>query len=120
MHRVVYRLASSGDTGLLSLWRAEQPFPDPDKKPTDEVLLTDGLTLFEVSVFDGANWVDQWPVQDEEGCPRAVRIRFAWGGAGLRTPITVLKTIDVTYWPKARTAPTRRGFQRESVPEGRI
>jgi len=119
VHRVLYRLVPSGETGLLSLWRAEQPFPDPERKPTDEVLLTDGLARFEVSVFDGANWVDQWPAQDEEGLPRALRIRFAWAGAGSGAPVTILKTIDVSYWPKAGTPVTRRGFGPGPGAEGR-
>jgi len=111
VRRVVYRLKpSTTRTGCLALRRAEQPYASAEDAFSEDVLLTDELIDFEVSVFDGASWVGEWPQEDVTKVPFGVRIRFSLAGCKRSAQWSILKTIDVVHYPKAGAPPARRSF----------
>jgi prepilin-type N-terminal cleavage/methylation domain-containing protein len=106
LSRVSYRTARKGAEGTQALWRSEQPFFADADETGPETMLTDALAAFEVSVFDGAAWTDEWPPEDEPAVPSAVRIRIGLAEGPRVQQTVVVRPLELAALP-GRAEPGR-------------
>jgi prepilin-type N-terminal cleavage/methylation domain-containing protein len=100
VRRVTYHLAASQATpGTYALWRAVADYPSKQKPLDKGALLADGLSTFEASAFDGAQWVNQWPKGEGTGLPAGVRLSF--GLAGREESVMVAVNVSAARPPAA-------------------
>ncbi len=88
--RVAYLVTSSSTGTGVALQRDVAPFPG-EEVPPRSATLTPELGAFRVEVFDGEQWYEVWPPEEEEDyrLPRAVRVKFAPAGGEPETELTV-------------------------------
>ncbi len=85
LRRVVYGIGADAENAPV-LFRAEQPLAGPGAfaPPVTNALAT-GVESFRVSVYDGAEWSEEWSSAGSS-CPRAARIELtARHGSGTNT-----------------------------------
>jgi len=85
LHRVTYRVGADSKSET-ALFRENQPLAGPGAfaPPVTNVLASD-VESFRVSVYDGAEWNDEWSSVDA-ACPRAARIELTVRhGSGTKT-----------------------------------
>ena len=85
LHRVAYRVGT-GSKDAIVLFRENQPLAGPSAftPPVTNVLASD-VESFHVSVYDGAEWKDEWS-SGGVACPRAARIELtAKYGSGTKS-----------------------------------
>ena len=75
VHRVTYRVGAGAENDIVLL-REHQPLAGPGAS-ADPVtnILARGVELFRVSVYDGADWKEEWSSAGGP-CPRAARIEL--------------------------------------------
>ncbi len=73
---VEYR-AEKGENGGINLVRERQPLAGPQTRDTcgTNILIT-GISRFQITVFDGEEWQESWPVDDQVRCPKAAHIEI--------------------------------------------
>ena len=84
--RIAYRVTTD-EHGDRWLTREFQPLAGPGADlPPETNLLVRGVAAFNVMVFDGSEWVAEWPVPDMPICPEAARVELVVNeGSGPRT-----------------------------------
>jgi len=77
IYQVRYALRSAGVTGKYSLIRQCWPFrvPQADARVTEEELVKN-VTQFQMQVFNGDQWTNQWGMKDADGLPLAARVKI--------------------------------------------
>jgi hypothetical protein len=93
---VTYVLRTDSEAeGKLVLLRGEREYT-PGKAPPDRPLerLATGLTFWELSFYDGSQWLSQWK---RKAMPVAVRLQVSFEGEEQRQC-----TIEMTFAPMAR------------------
>ncbi|MBU0678382.1 MAG: GspJ family type II secretion system protein [Verrucomicrobia bacterium] len=84
IHRVQYVLDTEGNSGRLL--RLVRPTGGPASTlPPVTNILASGVTDLSFSASDGAAWFETWPVSEEGGLPKAMRLRLAAGSDAAET-----------------------------------
>jgi hypothetical protein len=62
---ISYFVVENPETGLMTLYRREDPTPDEDNLDGGEFYdLVDSVLVFELHYYDGEQWVDEWDSRD--------------------------------------------------------